>query len=103
MSIRNILAMALLIYSTTAMPLSAQDSDIEVTIAPPPPQVEEIPSEAPPGQIWSKGYWMWKGNSYVWVAGHWIEGHADREWVSEHWVERDGRWHFVPGAWQDHR
>src|SRR5678815_1929878 len=46
---------------------------IDVTTAPPPPQVETQGAAPSPRHIWTPGYWHWQGGRHAWQPGHWVE------------------------------
>jgi hypothetical protein len=77
--------------------------NLNIEVAPPPPQVEVAPVPRP-GYVWAPGYWAWQGGQYVWVAGHWVPARRGFYWVPDRWVEYRGprgpRWRFVPGHWE---
>jgi len=72
---------------------------VEVDVAPPPPQVVEVP---PPrvGFVWAPGYWNWNGRAHVWVEGRWMPARAGYRWAPDHWEQHNGRWRFARGHWE---
>lgn len=66
--------------------------------APPLPRHEAVP-RARRGQVWSPGYWDWRGRRYVWVPGTWVKARPGYRYREPHWVERDGRWELRRGGW----
>lgn len=66
--------------------------------APPPPRHEAVP-RARRGQVWSPGYWDWRGRRYVWVPGTWVKARPGYRYREPHWVERDGHWELRRGGW----
>lgn len=84
----------------SAMPaMSASPSEIINRTPPPNERVEAQPSPRK-GHVWSAGFWEWRGNGYRWSPGEWIKDKPGYRWQPYGWEERDGRYHFVHGAWQ---
>ena len=99
---RNALVGAVLAVSLSACYVSERPAPgyygAAVTVAPPPPQVEESTARA--GYVWVPGYWLWNGNRYVWARGHWVAERPGYHWVAAHWVEVNGGWRLVRGHWE---
>ncbi|HLW25579.1 MAG TPA: YXWGXW repeat-containing protein [Steroidobacteraceae bacterium] len=72
---------------------------IDVTVAPPAPQVEVVP---PPraGYVWAPGFWEWRDGRHVWVGGHWIVERPGYRWVPDRWERHGERWHHERGHWE---
>jgi hypothetical protein len=73
--------------------------NVEIGVAPPPPQVEVVPDPRP-GYVWAPGYWSWRHEHHVWVAGHWIHERRGHVWIADRWEPRGEHYVFVPGHWQ---
>ena len=71
---------------------------VDVDVAPPAPQVEEVPAPRA-GYVWAPGYWAWHGHNHVWIRGHWLRERAGYHWEADRWVQRGPHWHYVPGHW----
>jgi hypothetical protein len=71
---------------------------VDITVAPPAPQVEVVPV-ARPGYVWAPGFWEWRGGQHVWVGGHWMGERRGYHWAPDVWVQRGPRWHHEPGHW----
>jgi hypothetical protein len=70
-----------------------------VTVAPPPPRYERVPSPRP-GYIWSPGYWDWQGNRHQWISGNWIASRPGYVYSQPRWVEHGGRWQREEARWE---
>ncbi len=74
---------------------------VEVTQAPPPPQVEVQGNPLQPGQVWAPGYWQWMGGRHVWQPGHWVmPPQQGMVYDAPRWENRSGRWAFNEGRWR---
>lgn len=71
-----------------------------ISVAPPPPPVEEIGVAPAPGYVWFGGYWDWVGGRHVWVRGHWAQGRAGYHWVARRWYPAGGGYRMVEGHWE---
>ncbi len=72
----------------------------DVTVAPPPPQVEVQGTAPSPNHRWLPGYWQWNGSRHVWQAGHWAEPpEPGMLWDAPKWENHGGKWAFVDGRW----
>jgi WXXGXW repeat (2 copies) len=72
---------------------------IDITIAPPAPQVEVVPAPRA-GFVWAPGFWEWRGNAHVWVPGRWIGARPGWRWVPDRWEQHGERWHHYAGHWE---
>jgi hypothetical protein len=71
-----------------------------VSVAPPPPRHEVVPS-ARPGWVWAPGHYVWRGNEYAWVEGSWMRDRSGYEYREPRWVQRaNGEWIMVGGNWE---
>ena len=78
-------------------------SQVVVSIGPPPRPVERIPppSHEHPYWAWHSGYHRWDGNRYVWVPGNYVEPpHSHARWVSGHWNHHHNGYVWVEGHWR---
>jgi hypothetical protein len=82
--------------SGTAIPAGA--ADVFVTVAPPPPRVEHVPTLRR-GYVWVPGHWDWRGRRYVWVNGTTVRERQGYRYAEPRWIEREGRWYKEPGRW----
>ena len=72
----------------------------DVTVAPPPPQVEVQGTAPSPNHRWLPGYWQWNGSRHVWQAGHWAEPpEPGMLWEAPKWENHGGKWAFADGRW----
>lgn len=91
-----VLAAALMGFGAAAQ---AQYSAI-VSVAPPAPRYEVVPSERP-GWVWAPGHWQWSGGEYEWMEGHWMRDRPGYEYREPRWVQRaNGDWILVGGNWE---
>ena len=83
----------------TVAPTLATAAVIDITVAPPAPQVEVVP---PPrvGYVWAPGFWEWRGGAHVWVPGRWMGERRGYHWVPDRWEQRGPRWHHAEGHWE---
>jgi len=93
----------------TTAPVAVVPSNAQVILAPtapPPPQVEAIPS--PPVTatstqvvVWQAGHWNWSGANWNWVPGQYVaRPQVGAVWVPGQWVQQvDGRYRWSPGHW----
>ena len=72
--------------------------NVDINVAPPAPQVEEVPGPRA-GFVWAPGYWAWRGHNHVWVRGHWMPERRGYHWEPDRWEQRGPHWHYVPGHW----
>jgi hypothetical protein len=72
---------------------------VDIDVAPPAPQVEEVPGPRA-GFAWAPGYWQWRGHNHVWVRGHWIRERPGYHWVPDRWEQRGPHWHHQVGHWE---
>lgn len=77
---------------------SALARTIVVEIAPPPAQVEVVPTLRH-GYAWAPGYWGWQHDKHVWVKGHTMRARNGYSWNPDHWNQVDGRHQFQAGTW----
>jgi hypothetical protein len=85
--------------ATVRVPAEPVYYGAEIDVAPPPPQVVEVP---PPrvGFVWAPGYWNWNGHQHVWVGGRWIGERAGYHWAPDRWEQHNGRWRLAKGHWE---
>ena len=103
-SIRYTLCAGLILGSVTLPAIAKADLDIDVTTAPPAPQVEVVPTPRT-GYVWTSGYWAWNNDlgHYEWIKGHWVEERTGEHWVPDKWTQdadHPNHWHFKPGHWE---
>jgi hypothetical protein len=72
---------------------------VDVDVAPPVAQVEEVPAPRA-GFAWAPGFWDWRGHNHVWVRGHWIRERAGYHWAPDRWVQNGPHWHHEVGHWE---
>jgi hypothetical protein len=72
---------------------------VDVDVAPPAAQVEEVPAPRA-GFAWAPGYWDWRGHNHVWVRGHWIHERVGYHWAPDRWVQTGPHWHHEVGHWE---
>ncbi len=88
-------------YTTAVIPQGA--NVIIAPTAPPPPQVEVVPSPptTTPGMVWQQGAWNYQNGNWVWVPGQYIarpQGYS--VWQPGQWMQQpDGRYVWNPGHW----
>jgi len=71
-----------------------------VSVAPPAPRVEVVPSPRH-GYVWAPGHYEWRGGQYAWVDGHWLSARNGYEYREPRWVQRgNGEWMMVGGNWE---
>ncbi len=97
MSLKKSLLGLIIASSFGAVSLPAQ-SEIIVSVAPPAPRHENVPSPRR-GYTWESGYWRWNGHRHVWVAGHWERNRHGYTYNPPRWEERDGRWVYHSRRW----
>ena len=74
---------------------------IDVSVAPPPPQVEVQGAAPSPRHMWVPGYWHWYGGRHVWQPGHWAEPpQPGMTYEPAKWENRNGHWIFIDGRWR---
>ncbi len=101
MHLRTLFLGVVLAAGASAMPaIAASPSEIINRTPPPPSRVEPVPEARKKGHVWSPGFWEWRGTGYKWSPGEWIKEKSGHQWQPYGWEERDGRYHFVHGAWQ---
>ena len=101
-AIRNpLLALLLAASASFAAPACAQVS-IHISLAPPAPQYEVVPS-VQPGYVWAPGYWAWSGERHVWVRGRPIVQREGYRWEPDRWDQRDRGYYRTAGHWQPDR
>ena len=96
-ALRNLLLSASLAGAVFAAPAYAQIS-FNISIAPPAPQYEIVPSIAP-GYVWAPGYWGWSGERHVWVRGRTILQREGYRWEPDRWEQRDRSYYRAEGRW----
>jgi hypothetical protein len=75
---------------------------VEVTVAPPPGRVEDVPTRPKRGAVWIDGEWTWRRHKWSWHTGYWADpppGAKLSPWVFE--VGVDGRLWYAQSAWRD--
>ena len=94
---------ALLLALSTAAGVAAAPAfaqiNFNISVAPPAPQYETIPSVAP-GYVWAPGYWGWNGDRHVWVRGRSIVQRAGYRWEPDRWEQRERVYYRYPGRWE---
>ena len=80
---------------------NAPPTNVTVTQAPPPPQVEVVPVAPGPDFYWVPGYWYWGGGGWVWFGGRWtIRPWHSAIWVRGGWLRGRGGWRWHGGHWR---
>jgi hypothetical protein len=87
------LTLAMGVFSATRV-VRAQEVEVEVVRAPPPPQIEVIPVRPSPRHFWVHGYWGWTGAVHYWVPGRYEVVRPGWGWSEAHWVATGPRYHF---------
>jgi hypothetical protein len=77
----------------------AANAQVEITVAPPAPQVEVVPAPRV-GYVWAPGYWDWRGGRHVWVGGTWVHERPGYHWVPSHWDQHGDHYRFARGHWE---
>jgi hypothetical protein len=96
---RRTVVFSLCLAGSVLLPaLSGAQVGIDVTIAPPEPQVEVVPAPRA-GFVWAPGFWEWRGGHHVWVGGRWIAERPGYRWVPDRWDRHGDRWHYERGHW----
>jgi WXXGXW repeat (2 copies) len=100
-NVRTALVLSLWIAGGAALtPLAASAAvGIDITVAPPAPQVEVLPAPRP-GYVWAPGYWAWRGNAHVWIPGHWMGERHGYRWVPDRWEQHGDHWRYHAGYWE---
>lgn len=80
-------------------PLALAGVNVDINVAPPPPQVEVVPGPRA-GYVWAPGYWDYQGRGHVWVPGRWVGERRGYHWVPDRWDQRGPRWHHERGHWE---
>jgi hypothetical protein len=93
--------LSLLLCASTA--LAQINISVDIGTPPPPPRVEIIPEQLPPGQIWIAGHWFWDGHEHRWAAGHFEKERPGYHWEPARWEQRGAMHHFEPGRWEANR
>lgn len=87
------------LFATSLLCASAQAQvHFNITVGPPAPQHEVIPSVAP-GYVWTPGYWAWHGDRHIWVRGRTIVQRPGYRWEPDRWEQRNSVYYRYPGAW----
>src|SRR5687768_2383904 len=83
---------------TTTGPVTRE---VVVTQAPPAVRIETQTVSPGANYVWTRGYWGWRGGTYVWVPGSWVvRPRPAAVWVDGHWLRRGGRYVWVAGRWR---
>jgi len=98
-SIRTMITVALTAGTLAAPAISQARTDFSITIGPPPPIVEPVPSPRH-GYVWAPGYWDWNGHKHVWHKGAWKQQRRGYAWVPDRWDHRGDRWYREQGHWR---
>ncbi|MCC7541273.1 MAG: YXWGXW repeat-containing protein [Deltaproteobacteria bacterium] len=75
---------------------------VAIAERPPPPEIEERPSQPDEGRVWIAGHWDWVDGRFVWVAGRWSATRPGYQWVEPR-VRRAPRgtgWFYIRGHWR---
>lgn len=81
-------------------PPAVAGTEVTVTEAPPPLEVETVTISPGSGFVWIRGCWVWR-NHWFWERGHWA--HPPRSgavWVNHHYEYRNGVHVFIHGGWR---
>jgi WXXGXW repeat (2 copies) len=100
-ALRNLSLSLLLAATVFAAPAYAQVS-FNISIAPPAPQYEVVPTLAP-GYVWAPGYWGWSGERHVWVRGRSIVQREGYVWAPDRWEQHDRNFVRTAGHWEQDR
>jgi hypothetical protein len=80
----------------------AVDVEMRVAEAPPPLLNDEQPPCAEDGDLWTPGYWAWRGR-YYWVRGTWVRPpRAGVLWTPGYWEYAGAVYAFHAGYWGPH-
>jgi len=102
-------ALAAAVISTPALvapamvsPAAAQELNVMINTAPPPPRYEVVPAPRA-GYVWAPGHWRWDGRQHVWAAGYWVPQRAGYRFVPETWERYSDngheRWRYHASRW----
>ena len=86
----------------TADPDSNSSSSGTVSSAAPPPPLpeENQPPLSQDGDLWTPGYWYWRGQRYFWVPGAWVRPpQVGFLWTPAYWGFTGNFFVFHPGHW----
>jgi len=76
---------------------------VQVQIAPPAAQVEQVPPSPSKHAVWTPGAYIYDPatQNYVWQPGTWqVPPHEHMRWVAAHSIQRsDGSYEFYAGHW----
>jgi len=71
----------------------------EVDVAPPQPQIEQIPPGRS-GYVWVRGAWEYRQGQWQWRTGHYEALQTPTSvWIDGRWENRGNRWVWSPGRW----
>jgi len=88
--------------SASAM-AGAADDPMSSSLAPPPLQEDEQPEGEVDGELWTPGYWAWRGARYFWIPGIWVRPpRPGLLWTPGYWIYADGSYVFQAGYWGAH-
>lgn len=76
--------------------------EVEVSGAPPAPQIDVETPQPGPGYVWIRGAWVWgPGDHWVWDRGYWDRPpHPGAVWVGPRYEYRHGHRVYLRGRWR---
>jgi hypothetical protein len=92
----------------TAAPLRADsavaaDAAASSAVPPPPLPPDSQPVIPEDGDLWTPGYWNWRGQAYAWVPGAWVQPpRSGLLWTPAYWASAGSVYVFHPGYWGPH-
>jgi hypothetical protein len=83
-----------------ANPNSQSSGTVSTAATPPPLPEEDQPTLPEDGDLWTPGYWYWRGPGYVWISGAWVRPpRLGFLWTPPYWVSAGTVFVFHPGHW----
>ena len=96
------LLQALVLAASCAAGTSFAQVNVNIGLAPPPPQYEVMPVMAP-GYVWAPGYWTWHGDRHIWIRGRPILQRTGYRWEPDRWEHRGNGYYRHAGRWERDR
>ena len=93
------LSSSIMLLAGCAAPRPHTRVEARLTLAPPAPPVEVIPSAPYPDAYWIPGHWKWNGHAYIWAHGHWEQARASMVYQRAYWSNDSGNWVYHPARW----
>jgi len=72
---------------------------VRIRQAPPPDEVEVVPTATRANYAWTRGHWHWNGSRYVWIGGRYRAQRTGVRWVPAHYENRGGEYYYVEEHW----